>query len=57
MDYIIRNDPVLNYFIRDAKIDWFNDHQIELRCAAILIALNRHLDIFINNNINRLITA
>lgn len=50
MENIIKNDPTLRYFIREAKISYFNNHQIDLRCTAILIALNKHLDVFIKNN-------
>ena len=39
MDEIIKNDPTLNYFINTSDIDWFNEHQVNLRIAALKIAL------------------
>ena len=44
MEQVILNDLTLNFFINEAYIDWNNQHQIELRCSAILIALAKYLD-------------
>ena len=44
MDDIIKNDPTLNYFINEAKIDWFNDFRVELRCQSLKIALSKYIE-------------
>lgn len=44
MDDIIKNDPTLNYFINEAHIDWFNEFQVELRFAALKIALTKYIE-------------
>lgn len=44
MEQIIKNDPTLNYLINDAHIDWNNDFQVTLRCAALTIALKKYID-------------
>ena len=46
-DFIINNDPTLKYFIVDAEINYFNDFQVNLRFAALRIALFKYI-----NNIN-----
>lgn len=38
MEDIIKNDPTLDFFI-NGEIDWFNEHQVKLRCQALEIAL------------------
>lgn len=43
MDNIIKNDPTLDRFI-NGDIDWFNPWQIELRCAALKIALAYYIN-------------
>ena len=44
MDKIINSDPTLKFFIVDADIDWFNDHQLNIRINAIKIALGKFID-------------
>lgn len=44
LDYIIDNDPTLKFLIKDANIDWFNQHQVNLRFAALKIALAKLID-------------
>ncbi len=50
MDEIIKNDPTLNYFINEAKIDWNNKFQVELRLNSLKIALSRYIESWINKN-------
>lgn len=44
MENIIKNDPTLNYFINEASIDWWNDHQLNLRIASLKIALTYYIN-------------
>jgi len=44
MENIIKNDPTLNYFINEAKIDWFNDFQVNLRFKALEIAFLKYIN-------------
>lgn len=44
MNNIINSDPTLKAFIKDNHIDWNNEHQINLRCKAIEIALWKYLN-------------
>ena len=44
MEDIIKNDPTLNFFINEAKIDIFNNHQVDLRINAIKLALFKLID-------------
>lgn len=44
MEDIIKNDPTLNYFINEAKIDWFNDFQVNLRFQCLKIALSIYIN-------------
>lgn len=46
LDTIINNDPTLKFFLRDSKIDYaLLDHQVNVKCAAISIAIDKFLDI------------
>lgn len=44
MESIIKSDPTLNYFINEAHIDWNNEFQINLRIAALKIALWKYIN-------------
>ena len=42
---IVQSDPTLKFLIRDAKFDADKlEHQIDIRCAAINIALGKYID-------------
>lgn len=44
-DTHINGDPTLRYLIREFKFDYKNlDHQVNVRCAAITIAIGQWLD-------------
>jgi hypothetical protein len=44
IETIINSDPTLRFFIKEAQIDWFNQHQVDIRIAALKIALSRFID-------------
>ncbi len=43
MENIIESDPTLKFLIKDSSIDWFNDFQVNLRFAALKIALQKYI--------------
>ena len=46
---VVNSDPTLKYLIRDSKFDLENlEHQVNIRGAAILIAINKWIDINYN---------
>jgi hypothetical protein len=46
LDAIINNDPTLKFFLRDTKIDYeLLDHQVNVKSIAILIAIDKFVDI------------
>lgn len=39
---VVNSDPTLKHLIRDTQFDFDNlEHQMNIRCAAILIAIDR----------------
>jgi hypothetical protein len=43
---VVQGDPTLKYLMRDAVLDFDNlEHQVNLRANAVLIAINRWLDL------------
>lgn len=43
---VVQRDPTLKYLMRDAVLDFDNlEHQIGLRASAVLIAINRWLEL------------
>lgn len=43
-EYIVQNDPTLKFLLREAEFDTENfDHQLDIKCSAILIAINKWL--------------
>ena len=45
----IMSDPTLRFILRESKMSYdLIDHQIDIRKAAFIIALNRHIDSVIN---------
>ena len=49
MNNVINNDPTLKYLCYDADINWFNEHQLNLRVASLKIALAKSIDNFAKN--------
>ncbi len=49
MEDIIKNDSTLNYIINEAKLDIFNQNQIDIRICAIKLALFKLIDKNYNN--------
>jgi hypothetical protein len=44
LEQVIKRDPTLDNNINNFKIDWFNDHQVNLRFASIKIALAYYIE-------------
>lgn len=46
---VVEADPTLKFLIRDSEFDFdLLEHQVNIRCAAILIAINRWIDLNYN---------
>jgi hypothetical protein len=44
-EYIVQSDPTLKFFMREATFDFDKlEHQVALRCSAVMIAINKWLD-------------
>lgn len=43
---VVETDPTLKYLITDTKFDFDKlEHQVNLRCAAIVLAISKWIDI------------
>jgi len=45
-EYVVQTDPTLNFFLREAKLDFdLLEHQTSIMASCVVIAINRWIDL------------